>query len=95
MNYSDDFFRLLSPGGIAFFQTVRTVGWRSLVPNWLAQAYRARKHKGHAFIPMFSVRPGVIKDLISRSGCRLLKHKPFPPTDGNRRFLCDVFVVGK
>jgi 2-polyprenyl-3-methyl-5-hydroxy-6-metoxy-1,4-benzoquinol methylase len=95
LSYIEDFFRLLSPRGIAFFQTVRTVGWRSLVPNWLAQAYRSRKHKGHAFIPMFSVRPEAIKQLISRNDCRLLQHKPFAPTDANRRFLCDVFVVAK
>ncbi len=93
--YLADFFRLLSEPGIAYFQTVRTVGWRSLAPDWVVEWYRSRKHKGRAFIPMYGITSKAVRKVVSQSDCRLLSYTTTRPSDHARGFRCDLYVVAK
>lgn len=95
LSYIEEFLRLLSPQGIAFFQTLHAVGWRSCVPNRAVELYRSWKHRGSAFIPMYGIAPRGIKRLIDAHRCTLLALDTFPPPESANRFWCDVYVIGK
>jgi len=91
--YIAEFLRLLSDHGIAYFQTVRTVGWRRLVPNWAAELVRRLKWKGRAFIPMYGIPPFQIERICKEADCCIFYHASFPPDQFANRFRCDVYGV--
>lgn len=96
ISYIEDFLRLLSPQGVAYFQTIRARGWRSLVPDWIVEKYRARKYRGQAFIPMYSLPVREAKAAIARKGCHLLLYKMTLPGDSSaNRFCTDIYVVAR
>lgn len=95
LSYIEDFLRLLSPKGLAYFQTIRAVGWRSFIPDRGVELYRSWKHHGKAFFPMYAVSPKAIEALVSVANCRILAQETFPPRAAANRFWCDVYVVGR
>lgn len=96
ISYIEDFLRLLSPRGIAFFQTLRARSWRRLVPDWVTEQYRLRKFQGRAFIPMYSLAPRKVQAAIARKGGRLLLYQTFAIADSSAsRFCCDIYVAAK
>ena len=94
-NYIADFMRLLSPGGIASFQTVHFKGWRNLIPDWMVDSYRKFKHKGKAFIPMYGVNPGQVRQIVVRGDGSVLKHDCVPYGGFESRLANDIFVIQK
>jgi len=94
LSYIGEFLRLLSPQGVALFQTMHAVGWRALVPDVVVEGYRRWKYKGDAYFPMYAIGPETVKQAVLRKGCVLLAHEIFPPRVAANRFLCDVYVVG-
>lgn len=93
--YIAEFFRLLSPGGVAAFQTIHAVGWRRWIPHWFADFIRRRRSRGEAFIPMYGHPPGEIRDLCGRSGVKVLHYETYPVDRTFGRYWCDVFVVSR
>jgi ubiquinone/menaquinone biosynthesis C-methylase UbiE len=93
--YIRDFLRLLSPRGVACFQTTRAIGWRALVPDWAADFYRKQRYKDRAFFPMYPIKPYTIKRLISEADCYLLSYQAGGPEESANRFCGDVYVVAR
>lgn len=93
--YLCDFLRLLKPGGVARFQTVRAIGWRSWIPNRLVEIYRGWKHRGRAFLPNYGISRRRIARIAFGGGGEIVLQRTFPPNSGNRHFLCDVYWIHK
>jgi len=94
-NYIVDFFRLLKPGGVAYFQTIHTQGWRSCVPDWAADFYRKLKHKGRPFIPMYGLPVKSARKIIKNAGGIIKKYETSPFSDRPSRFKSDIYCVSK
>jgi 2-polyprenyl-3-methyl-5-hydroxy-6-metoxy-1,4-benzoquinol methylase len=92
--YIGEFLRLLSPQGVALFQTLHAVGWRALIPDVVVEGYRRWKYKGKAYFPMYAIDPETVKHVVSEKACPLIAHETFPPRVAANRFLCDVYVAG-
>ena len=92
-SYLQDMFRMLKPGGVAFFQTVRMVGWRRLVPDALADAYRQWKNGDKPFIPMYGLEPGWVRASAARAGMREIEHQSYRDETMGPRFCCDQFCL--
>ncbi len=95
LSYIREFLRLLSPKGVALFQTLHAVGWRAFFPDFVVEGYRRWKYKKEAFFPTYAVGPKAVKQIISRSACVLLAHEMVEPRAAPERFLCDVYLTGK
>jgi 2-polyprenyl-3-methyl-5-hydroxy-6-metoxy-1,4-benzoquinol methylase len=92
LRYIAEFMGLLKSGGVAYFQTIHSRGWRSLFPNWFAEACWAMKYRGEPHIPMYSVRPPDVEMRI-RSGRGRLERKMSDVYSS--RFAADTFLVVK
>ena len=93
--YIKDLFRILAPKGIALLQTIHTHGWRALVPDKAAEAYRILKHRGKPYIPMYGISPGSVASLAAQGGCRIVKALSSPAAGCENRFLSDTYCVLK
>ena len=94
-NYISDFLRLLTPGGVAYFQTIHTCGWRKLVPDWAADFYRKAKNKGRPFIPLYGIPAEEVRETTKRAGGTIVKYECAPYTSRPNRFKSDDFCVKK
>jgi 2-polyprenyl-3-methyl-5-hydroxy-6-metoxy-1,4-benzoquinol methylase len=94
-NYIRDFFRLLKPGGIAYFQTIHTQGWRNLVPDWAADCYRKLKHKDRPFIPLYGISVDEVLEIIKCAGGTVANYECAPYTSRPSRFKTDVYCAKK
>jgi 2-polyprenyl-3-methyl-5-hydroxy-6-metoxy-1,4-benzoquinol methylase len=94
-NYIHDFFRLLKPGGIAYFQAIHTQGWRQFVPDWAAEFYRKLKHRGKPFIPFYGIQTDNVYEIVKGAGATIEKQNSTPYTDHPSRFKSDVYCVKK
>ncbi|HMJ63859.1 MAG TPA: class I SAM-dependent methyltransferase [Candidatus Binatia bacterium] len=92
-NYISDFVRLLKPGGVAFFQTIHTHGWRRLVPDVAADLYRKLKHKGKAFIPMYGIPISRVRSCVETRGGIIHTCESSPCAGYESRFVSDQYVV--
>jgi SAM-dependent methyltransferase len=96
LGYISEFMRLLKPGGVAHFQTIHAQGLRALVPDWLTETYRKLKHRGKAFIPMYSVSTRRVLDAIQAGGGVVKTHGTSNyEKRWESRFRSDTFVVIK
>ena len=94
-NYIVDFFHLLKPGGVAYFQTIHTQGWRSGVPDWAADLYRKLKHKGKPFIPLYGIPVECVRKIFKNAGGIVEKYESGSFTDRPTRFRSDIYCVRK
>jgi ubiquinone/menaquinone biosynthesis C-methylase UbiE len=94
-NYIAEFFRLLKPGGVAYFQTIHTQGWRSCVPDWAADFYRKLKHKGKPFIPLYGIPVESARKIIENAGGIIEKYETSSFSDQPSRFKSDIYCVRK
>ena len=90
--YISEFIRVLKPGGVAYFQTIRARGWRRLMPNPLTEFYRRIKHRGRAFIPMYGISPKKVGGAVKSQG-GLLREQISKPYDGCETRFAYVAVV--
>ena len=93
--YIVEFMRLLKPQGTAFFQTIHSHGWRSLVPHAAADAYRKIRSKGKAFIPLYAIPAKYVSLAAERNSCVITKHECSPYHGHESRYVCDHYVVTK
>lgn len=93
--YLADFYRLLAPGGCAFFQTIHARGIRRLVPNWVADGIRKWRSKGQAFIPLYGQPVDHILSTFNRDDCRVVKFESAGYPGWESRYSTDVFIVRK
>lgn len=94
-NYISDFVRLLKPGGTAYFQTIHSHGWRSLVPHAAADIYRKIRSKGKAFIPLYGLPVKEVELAIETKGGTIVRHDQLPYAGFESRYVADFFVVQK
>lgn len=94
-DYLADFLRLLRPGGVAYFQTVHTLGWRQCVPDWAADGIRKWRSHGQAFIPLYGVPPRYIQQIFNGPGSAILKFESSPYGGWASRFASDLFIIRK
>ena len=94
-SYLNDFLRILKPGGIVYFESCNTQGWRNVVPDWAADFYRKLKHKGKPFIPMYGIPIEWVNKNI-RDACGIvIKYESYPFTDRPSRFEGNSYFVKK
>ena len=94
-NYISDFLRLLKPGGVAYFQTIHTRGWRNLVPDWAADFYRKLKYRDQPFIPLYGIPVDEVRKIIKVAGSTMVNYECAPYTSKPSRFRSDVYCVKK
>lgn len=95
--YIAEFMDLLKIGGVAYFQTIHSHGWRALFPSWFAEACWAIKYRGgEPHIPMYGVRPADVERVIRNGGGHLEKKMSGEMIDAYcSRFAADAFLVVK
>jgi ubiquinone/menaquinone biosynthesis C-methylase UbiE len=96
-NYIGEFIRVLKPGGVVFFQSNHTSGWRKLVPDWAVEFYRKIKYKGGAlpYIPHYGIPVKDVGEIVKRAGGTIVKHESAPYTSRPNRWRSDDFCVKK
>jgi 2-polyprenyl-3-methyl-5-hydroxy-6-metoxy-1,4-benzoquinol methylase len=94
-SYLNDFLRMLKPGGIAYFESCNTQGWRNVVPDWAADFYRKFKHKGKPFIPMYGIPIEEVHKIVRDAGGTVVKYESYPFTDHPSRFEGNNYYVKK
>ena len=72
MAYVREFFRVLRPGGIAFFQVITAAGWRRLIPNFVTDFYRRLKHGDKAFVGAFGIPEQQLAQLLAEVRAEVL-----------------------
>lgn len=92
-NYVADFMRLLKPGGVAYFQTIHSRGWRSLVPHAAADAYRRVRSKGKAFIPMYGISVSRVRRAVQQGGGTIVSHDCHSYLGHESRYSSDHYTV--
>lgn len=94
--YVAEFMRLLAPGGVALFQTLRAIRWRAWFPDWLVESIRSlRNPNKEAFLPMYGVPPQRVKSICARGDGILLDHRSLPAGAHAHKFEFDVYCVRK
>lgn len=93
--YLADFMRLLKPGGSACIQTIHAHGWRSWVADWLADFIRKRRNGGAAFISLYGLSPGCIRQLVEQGGGEVVALESTPYTGWESRYGTDLFIIRK
>jgi 2-polyprenyl-3-methyl-5-hydroxy-6-metoxy-1,4-benzoquinol methylase len=93
--YVAEFMNLLKIGGVAYFQTIHSHGWRSLFPNCVVESYRSMKNRGQPYIPLYGVRASDVETIIRKGGGRLEQRVPGTYADWGKRFCSDIFLVVK
>jgi 2-polyprenyl-3-methyl-5-hydroxy-6-metoxy-1,4-benzoquinol methylase len=94
-SYLTDFFRLLRPGGVAYFQTIHATFWRSLIPEWAAEPVRRWRSRGQAYIPMYGLPARQVRRIFDRPGGRTVSHKISPHTGWESRYSVDTFIMAR
>jgi SAM-dependent methyltransferase len=90
--YIAEFMGLLKVGGVAYFQTAHSYGWRAFIPTWFAEACWSVKYRDKPCIPMYGVQPADV-ELVIRNGGGRLERKTIGACAG--RFAPDTFLVTK
>lgn len=93
--YLRDFFRLLKPGGIAYFQTIHATVLRSLVPNWAADIIRGWRSRGQAFIPLYGLPMRHVRGIFSQPCGRVIKEESIGYAGWESRYMLDTFIIAK
>lgn len=93
--YIAEFMDLLAPGGVAYFQTVRTHGLRAFVPNWFVESYRKFKNSGKTFIPMYGVESQDVERIVRKHGCHLHKRVGADFGEWSGKFASETYLIVK
>ncbi len=93
--YIDDFFRILKPGGIAYFQVIQATFLRGLIPDSFTERYRHWKNRGKPFISMYGLAESKIRRIIAAHGAVVLDCHVEPNTDITSRWMSYRWCVRK
>ncbi len=95
INYISEFARVLKTGGFAYFQTTHARGWRRLIPDWFADAYRKIKNRGKSCIALYGMPRKRVIAAFERENGRLLNLESSPYAGWESRFVGDIYLFTK